>query len=152
MTTEEDFQNHLDAHPNDHTARMVFADFLDDAGDPRAAGYRALGKLGRVPGTREHLPGQFLWCRFNFRTNPGWTQMSMGEHLPYDWYSHLPPPTNQGVQITQHPSRREAEDAAAHAFSKLPPERQSELLGHTTPQQMQRMARARRRMSKITSI
>jgi hypothetical protein len=48
--------------------------------------------------------------------------------------------------------RKQAEDAAAHAFSKLPPERQSELLGHTTPQQMKRMARARRRMSKITSI
>lgn len=46
MTTEEDFQRALDADPENGGLRMVFADYLDEQGDPRGPGYRALGLLG----------------------------------------------------------------------------------------------------------
>jgi uncharacterized protein (TIGR02996 family) len=49
MTTEDDFQNWLDEHPDDHHTRLVFADWLQERGDPRAEGYRALGRLRRWP-------------------------------------------------------------------------------------------------------
>ncbi len=43
MTTEDDFQAALDANPDDWQTRLVFADWLDERGDARAEGYRALG-------------------------------------------------------------------------------------------------------------
>ena len=36
MTTEDDFQQALDANPDDHHTRLVFADWLQERGDPRA--------------------------------------------------------------------------------------------------------------------
>ncbi|QEL14278.1 hypothetical protein [Limnoglobus roseus] len=38
-TTEDEYQNHLDAHPDDWAARAAFAAFLESAGDARAAGH-----------------------------------------------------------------------------------------------------------------
>ena len=55
MTTEDDFQAALDADPENWQTRLVFADWLQERGDPRAEGYRALGVLRRRPfrwGTR----------------------------------------------------------------------------------------------------
>src|SRR3954452_8555626 len=49
MTTEDDFQAALDTHPDDWQTRLVFADWLQERGDPRADGYRALGLLRRCP-------------------------------------------------------------------------------------------------------
>lgn len=49
MTTEDDFQNAIDASPDDWNARLVFADWLQEQGDPRAEGYRALGALKWCP-------------------------------------------------------------------------------------------------------
>lgn len=49
MDTEDAIHLHLDAHPDDHTARLALADWLDEAGDPRGSGYRALGLLGKYP-------------------------------------------------------------------------------------------------------
>jgi uncharacterized protein (TIGR02996 family) len=48
VTTEDDFQLAIDADPEDCQLRMVFADWLDEQvpPDPRAEGYRALGRLG----------------------------------------------------------------------------------------------------------
>jgi uncharacterized protein (TIGR02996 family) len=43
VTTEDDFQKALDKRPDDWQTRLVFADFLEERGDPRAAGYRILG-------------------------------------------------------------------------------------------------------------
>src|SRR5262245_22994715 len=65
MTTEDDFQNALDANPNEHHTRLVFADWLQERGDPRAEGYRALGRLRRVPTSKFRQPHSrkpwFLW-------------------------------------------------------------------------------------------
>jgi uncharacterized protein (TIGR02996 family) len=38
VTDEQSFHDHLDQHPDDHHARMVFADYLQEQGDPRAEG------------------------------------------------------------------------------------------------------------------
>jgi uncharacterized protein (TIGR02996 family) len=59
LTTEDDFQNALDANPEDHQTRLVFADWLQERVDPRAEGYRALGRL-RVQPHAAYPPG---WTR-----------------------------------------------------------------------------------------
>lgn len=149
MTTEDDFQRQLDEHPDDHHTRLVFADWLQDRDDPRAEGYRALGIWRVIPfacelndyqkqlkvkqsdvlhfygKVGEDVPG-FLDCR-----------------IPVDWFDVV-----DGMEIPERDSpsrqnrskyeriprwiwirgRRCTEDAAALAFSKLPPERRAELL------------------------
>ena len=45
VTTGDDFQRRLDEHPDDFQTRPVFADWLEERGDPRAEGYRALGRF-----------------------------------------------------------------------------------------------------------
>ena len=39
MTTEDDFQTALDANPEDWQTRLVFADWLEDNGDPQRADF-----------------------------------------------------------------------------------------------------------------
>jgi uncharacterized protein (TIGR02996 family) len=57
MDDEEAFQAALDANPDDHTTRLVFADWLQERDDPRAAGYREMGRIGFSP---LRQPGAFL--------------------------------------------------------------------------------------------
>src|SRR5262249_13386737 len=66
VTTEDDFQNALDAQPGDWQTRLVFADWLQDRSDPRAEGYRALGMnrivpIAGVPGRPVRVAGWSLW-------------------------------------------------------------------------------------------
>ena len=49
MTSEDDFQAALDTSPDDWQTRLVFADWLQERGDPRAEGYRALAVHRRIP-------------------------------------------------------------------------------------------------------
>jgi uncharacterized protein (TIGR02996 family) len=133
VTDEEDFQRHLDERPGDHLARQVFADWLQDRGDPRAEGYRALGVMRRDC-TQE---GAFLAIDTYRGTCPYWGhyghQILQVHHLPGDWFSLLEvagrsdcnaPSWSQRFDAT----RRELDDAAAIAFSRLPPERRAEIL------------------------
>ena len=39
MTTEDDFQRQLDEHPDDFQTRLVFADWLDENGQPERAAF-----------------------------------------------------------------------------------------------------------------
>lgn len=132
---------------------MVFADWLDEQGDPRGPGYRALGKLKR----RAYRYGE-----------SGVTAMSQPEHFvgrelnrkhyhdpvhdfarfPEDWYTTIPN-SRQDIYWTQFPSRREAENAIALGFAQLPPERQQELL--QDPVQMQRRVRMARKRRLLNS-
>jgi uncharacterized protein (TIGR02996 family) len=77
MSDEEAWQAALDADPGNSLLRQVFADWLDDRGDPRASGYRVLGALGLWPERGLWHPDR--WGRG--RTPPG--------HLPSDWYDRL---------------------------------------------------------------
>jgi uncharacterized protein (TIGR02996 family) len=131
MNDEEAFHAALDANPNDHTTRLVFADWLQERGDPRAEGYRALG----VRSHRFHVSTDQVWWLGNAE-EPAISQVAMTQPeyvhrhgiLPKDWFQAV-----EGGQTAlwcwrKFDHRREAEDAAAFAFAKLPPERRAELL------------------------
>jgi uncharacterized protein (TIGR02996 family) len=132
VTTEDDFQRALDADPDDHHTRLVFADWLDERDDPRAEGYRALGATRRdctygnmYLGNREACP---FWQYLHG------AELSTSEGcLPKDWYdlvefngkyAHCCP----SWQFNYTANRRELEDAAALAFCKLSAARRRELL------------------------
>lgn len=121
-------------------ALASFADYLEELGDPRAAGYRALWKSRLYPW--DHFPGKVSW--WNQWRGPLSKKMfgdffvedpdsHVGE-LPEDLYKLLeggilPSDTNDENVCWGYNSIPEALDAFAVAFSKLPAERQRELLG-----------------------
>ncbi len=130
MTTEDDFQAALDANPDDWHTRLVFADWLEDRGDPRAAGYRAIAAQQRRPLHMRHA---------GLKRDAWWWHCTTGtpshhNDVPADWFARLPVRdgnknfwpvhTQKGGVRTRH----QCEDALARAFAKLPPERQAALL------------------------
>jgi uncharacterized protein (TIGR02996 family) len=121
MTTEDDFQAALDANPTDWQTRLVFADWLDEQGDPRGPGYRALGMMRNVP---DHFPD----------SGPAWTwwKGALGlcrrDYLSADWWELLAGGEKDSEMTREYLTRRAAEDAAARAFAKLSPARRSRLL------------------------
>lgn len=156
MTTEDDFHKLLDQNPHDHHTRLVFADWLQDRGDPRAAGYRALGKLGVTPFKDAHRKTMAWTHADNRHPANGVTGSVVNEEYPVgsrhgiatDWFRKMTGGPNP--RWRDFDSRKEAEDAAALAFGKLSPERQAELLG--THERLQRKARlSRRRISQSRS-
>jgi uncharacterized protein (TIGR02996 family) len=120
VTTEDDFNRQLDANPEDHHTRLVFADWLEERDDPRAEGSRALGLLGKR--STEETPRGWLWHQAMPRRVPAPCD------LPTDWFYALVNTGGVGLYPTPCPTRREAEDAAARAFATLPPVLESELL------------------------
>lgn len=131
LNEEEAFQQHLDQHPDDHNHRMVFADWLQDRGDPRAEGYRALGISRKIPQNRGNKK-YHLWFALQgiHNYNP--------EYLPYDWWYNINPSNHNGYARFDHnefKTRRDAEDAAAIGFTYLPLGRKQELL---QPKQLSR--------------
>lgn len=142
MTTEDDFHAALDANPEDHHTRLVFADWLDERGDERGPGYRAMGLLARYPMTRSSIAGTY----FAFHAGQGRiiTDHRTGESqaclechsLPVDWiilsgagYGWI----ESGIGDIGR-TRRAVEDVAALAFAKLSAARRAELLATTGPQ------------------
>jgi uncharacterized protein (TIGR02996 family) len=132
MTTEDDFQSALDANPDDWQTRLVFADWLEDRGDPRAEGYRALGRLRKRPHRESTRPTNrpvWWWCTdghaFVYSSLPGdWFRAIDG----YGAHERFKPwlGDDTGSQVVN--SRREAEDVAALVFTQLPTPRRTELL------------------------
>lgn len=124
---EKAFQDALDRNGQDHTTRLVFADWLQERGDERAAGYRALAVAAAIP--NNVLAGWPHWWSNGDPKIQEWAADFGPNKLPKDWYR-----LTAGDRMGSHgahldfPSRREAEDAAALAFARLPPERQAELL------------------------
>jgi uncharacterized protein (TIGR02996 family) len=134
VTTEDDFRGALDANPEDWQTRLVFADWLQERGDQRADGYRALGVLRLKAWYYETVEG---WGWFH----PDWIDIPEPEImrrvrssiLPPDWAALHVPPRGAGapgamLYHATHPTARQAEDAAALAFAYLPAERRAELL------------------------
>ncbi len=135
MSDEDAFQSHLDAHPGDHTARLVFADWLQDRDDPRAEGYRAMGARGRQavqdpPATViSSSRGPVLEWRL-YRDDSGVIPKGPDD-LPPDWFaliSRVGATNAAGNLGLRWATRRAAEDEAALAFALLPAERRAELL------------------------
>jgi uncharacterized protein (TIGR02996 family) len=137
VTTEDDFQKALDAQPDDWQTRLVFADWLDERGDPRAEGYRALGALRRVPFDGDPYASSRVSSRRPDGWESGWSfwggsfdyiRGAKPSTLPWEWRSLLPSNGDGHDSGTWAKTRREAEDVAAIAFSRLPAERRAELL------------------------
>jgi uncharacterized protein (TIGR02996 family) len=136
LTTEDDFQHVIDANPEDWPTRQVFADWLDDRADPRAAGYRAIAVRQRRPLQGHNKDREaWWWCC----PSTGNAVDNFHNIIPPDWFALLAPDvgnrmfwpvfTATGGIMT----RRECEDALARAFSRLPAERQAELLTPPKP-------------------
>jgi uncharacterized protein (TIGR02996 family) len=128
VTTEEDFQTALDANPDDWQTRLVFADWLEERADPRAAGYRALA-VRRWHAYRPNFTG--YWTVGNYRAD----HPNDVSDLPDDWFDHVwnATPRDSRTKASRGrwvalDTRRTAEDAAALAFAKLSAKRQHELL------------------------
>ena len=130
MTTEDDFQAALDANPEDHQTRLVFADWLQERGDVRAEGYRALGVLRLWP--LEYQDDGPAWSFHNGFGRYQSEDVPKHHALPKPWFEAAK--MHNKVRLWMHPpdtnlrTRHEAEDVAALAFSKLPPESRAELL------------------------
>lgn len=132
MTHEDDLQAAIDADPKNFHGRGVLADYLDEIGDPRAAGYRALWVLRLAP---QHRRDDTRWDGFAYLPlAPHWlwamseTGRCQGNVLKAPWYRLLsteerPHPFRPGQTYwaaPPYPSRRAAEDDAARAFGLLP--------------------------------
>jgi uncharacterized protein (TIGR02996 family) len=130
MTTEDDFHLALDRRPRDFHCRLVFADWLEERDDPRAEGYRALGALRKRPIKDPWLKGSEQQAEWRLYSDLAGCIPKGPDDLPGDWFmliSRQSTSTKSGVGLRWW-SRREAEDAAALAFSKLPADRRQELL------------------------
>lgn len=132
---EAAFQSHLDSHPDDHTARLVFADWLEERGDPRAEGYRWLAITGRQPRVfgKSRLGVQYS-CE------PHWhdTVAADKSKVPADLLakcSHFVGRCRvdryhffDGVESIVAKKRRTLDASLAFAFALLPAARRAELL------------------------
>jgi uncharacterized protein (TIGR02996 family) len=140
---EDAFQSRLDEHPDDHTTRLVFADWLEERGDPRAAGYRALGLLGRWP--FEYQKRNFCYHQGEGITTRGTrtTPIPMCHALPQDWLdiaenqdtestAHIYVFVGRYVGRVAHRDRRYVDDEVALAFSKLSRHRQRKILAEAS--------------------
>lgn len=70
MIDEGSFQAALDADPTDSVTRLVFADWLDEEGDPRGPGYRMMGARGLYPYFPRVKEGGWGWYREIYRYAP----------------------------------------------------------------------------------
>jgi uncharacterized protein (TIGR02996 family) len=129
MTTEDDFQATLDANPADWQTRLVFADWLQERGDERADGYRALGRLERT--AAEYYGPNRRPSKWEPQKRTHWATTTefpeSWRSLPDDWLAAVGTGPS-GRFSRKFRNRREAEDAAALAFAKLPAGRRTELL------------------------
>lgn len=123
--TEAAFQAAIDANRFDFDRRLVFADWLDEQGDKRAAGYRAMGRLAFTPTALDATDSLFYWQDEASRDRR--VTSNLLHFLPTDLYKLLRCQKRRSGK-TEPDTRRSLEDAFALAFSKLPPDRQAELL------------------------
>lgn len=129
MTTEDDFNRALDRDPSDWQTRLVFADWLDEHGDRRARGYRALGALRLWPITYGY--GRWVWVSGYVNHKPNSSMV-----LPSSWFkavrSFLGLVNLQfGPDYVGVLGRRTAEDAAAMAFLSLSEAERDVILSRT---------------------
>lgn len=128
MTTEEDFQRTLDRQPFDFQTRLVFADWLQDKGDKRADGYRAMARreflcelvvIDRF--SRSGFANQWFFCVGDVSEKDIDTSVHY-PYLPSDWFADIvAEPKTPTIEHWRHFRLREtAENSIAEAFAKLP--------------------------------
>lgn len=153
MTTEDNFQRQLTRSPHAWHTRLVMADWLQERGDPRAEGYRALGAIQRCPVRGPCWHRDYLRVVSRSFKNWVWVKESLAQSLattfsfsasliltaamPDDWWQALVDAASDKRRALWNfrsgwasytDTRRECEDAAAIVFTKLPPARRAELL------------------------
>ncbi len=160
MTTEEDWNKLLDENPADFDSRRIFGDWLEERGDPRADGYRALGVLRKHPlqcrSELEHhrfIKGKWFFHVGRYgHIEPGDLKVIypyMAEEvneLPADWmvaavvsrFMRNKSPSvadkNNELWMGYTALRSGAEDMAALAFAELPFNRRQQLLAGVVSQ------------------
>jgi uncharacterized protein (TIGR02996 family) len=137
VTSEDDFQAVLDADPDDWHTRLVFADWLQERGDGRAEGYRALGRWRvkpiRIQMSKEEGQTEGEW-QFIYGTDENRSdqaRLRWGKcMLPAPWFKKLKQRNRHNGMPWWHyyDTRREAEDAAAEAFARLDRTHRAELV------------------------
>lgn len=133
MTTEDDFQAALDANPDDWQTRLVFADWLQERGDPRAEGYRALGVQRLYPSKVQMEAGPWEGRTARLFGTVSSHECPKAQRLPPDWFKKVRKNKGSDTWWCRYLSRREAEDAVALAFAKLSPERQKQIMEEGIP-------------------
>ncbi len=134
MTTEDDFQGALDANPDDHQTRLVFADWLQERDDPRAEGYRALGanRLYPLQDLRDNVTHNWYYhCgKAGVMTHHA-AIATVANLLPVDWIALVEPTYNTRgdvLWVGYSTERRVVEEAIVAAFGKLPAARRAAVL------------------------
>jgi hypothetical protein len=126
--TEAGLQARLDETPDDHWVRSILADYLEDIGDERAPGYRALAALGKWP---KYFPGQSV--RDGLEAWTWWWAMPKGrDYLPRSWWGEIKGYRPLFSGFKNFNTRRGAEDAAALAWAGLSAEVRDDILAGVT--------------------
>ena len=119
MTTESDFQTALDADPTDWQTRLVFADWLEEQGDSRVAGYRRMGELRVSVIKYQSIPidksGRWGWCVGKLCVGTEWE--TKYPKINKDWFEQIrkynTAPNWQSMFWCYFTSRQEGDDALA---------------------------------------
>ncbi len=114
MITEETFQSDLDTNPANHGLRLVFADWLEEQGDPRAEFYRWLGRNQVAPVNAVFFNTSDSWEWF-WAWNQECTEDIQTSCLPISM-NHA---TAYGINDS-FATRRDAEEALAKVFAAHP--------------------------------
>jgi hypothetical protein len=112
--------------------RLAFADYLDEVGDPRGPGMRALAALGWSPYQPEGNPPEEYSTVGTYLVRDGIDR----SQLPDDWFDAAvsacsPPPYVHETEVGRWVSFEGDAltwDAVLRGFALLPPRRQAELL------------------------
>jgi uncharacterized protein (TIGR02996 family) len=132
MHSEEDFQAALDASPADWQIRLVFADWLQEEGDPRAEAYRTLGNLRITPDMNFKI-------RYSCVSDDRWHRnMEDRSVLPQSWYYMMPTIPSEGgkycmARLRHDETRYIAETKVVTAFMELSDYTKQEILFKAPP-------------------
>ena len=127
MTTEDDFQKALAKNPRDWQTLLVFADWLQERGDPRADGYRALGVRRAAPSYFD-TACYWVWLNRHWANTYDDNDEMRAATLPDDWYDLLPRVKNIPNCAAERRKLHTALNDAARAFPKLSAARRAELM------------------------
>lgn len=114
MTDESAFQAGLDEKPDNHDLRLVFADWLEDQGDPRAPGYRWMGLRQKHPQYFVHPNGQYP-PDWNWRSDH--LQSTLHASVP-ELFQHIQGHQRSTSVWKEYATRQAAEDALALAIAE----------------------------------
>jgi hypothetical protein len=114
MTIVDEIHAHLDRNIDDHMARLVLADALEEQDSDLAEGYRTLGKFGIYP--QYDTIGYTVWIR---------SRIAAYSEIEYDWwYLYV---DNKFIHNFWFDTRREVEDKVAKVFKGLSMETKNRL-------------------------